>query len=134
MSKILKIGIPLLIVAGVVFGYSLYNKPRKSVSSEDAAFQMGAAELAAAFMQDESKANDLYLGKVIEVRGEVAQLVEEDATYGLILDGGADGSVYCSFKKSPQVKVGETITLKGTCSGYLMDVVINDCVLKESDS
>lgn len=129
MTKLLKIAIPLLVLAGAIFGYNLYNKERSNVEAGAAAYELKASELAQAFSKNETEANEKFLGEILQVTGEVIELVREDESYGLILDGGIDGSVYCAFVDPPQVEVGATVTIKGICSGYLMDVVINDCVL-----
>lgn len=145
MAKWLKIGIPLILVIGAVLAYRYYNKPRKSMESEEAAYQLAASELTAAFMESEEEANKKFLGKILEVSGEVSEIIEEEGSYGLILNGGSDGSVYCAFSDESQmesqmesrtepgtgspVEVGQKIKVKGVCSGFLMDVVLNDCVI-----
>ena len=131
MTTFLKIALPIVVIIAGVYAYKLYTLPRVNVESAPEAYELEASELALAFAEDENKANELYLGKILLVHGEVREMIEKESSYGLILDGGAGGSVYCAFAEPPLTQPGRWVSIKGTCSGYLMDVVINDCMLKE---
>lgn len=123
-----------LIVIFLSLAYYFYNKPRRDMAQEDAAFTLSASELSAAFFADEKAANEKYLGKILEVQGRVSELIEEENSFGLLLDGGEDGMVYCAFHNQPVgISVDQSVVVKGICSGYLMDVVLNDCVIKKED-
>ena len=46
---------------------------------------------------------------------------------------GKTSGVMCSFDKNvikkDAVKPGDSVNIKGICNGYLMDVIMNKCVL-----
>jgi len=57
-----------------------------------------------------------------------------DGTIVLMLETNLSGDVQCNFPKefSPDVskiKVGETIKIKGISSGFLFDVMLDNCVI-----
>jgi len=86
------------------------------------------------FDQNENAANQKYLGKVVLVHGRVAdKAVDAKGATSLILEGSEMAGVGCQFDKSvtkeiEQVKKGQVISVKGICTGMLMDVVLVDCV------
>lgn len=122
-----------LVFAGALVAYWFANQPRPGLDQEDASFSLSATGLAALFASNEAAANEKYLGQVLEVYGKVSEILAEQEKYSLLLDGGSEGMVYCAFADTPQgVELGEFITVKGRCSGYLMDVILNDCIISEN--
>ena len=68
-----KIIIGLLVAAslGGVVAYQMYNKPHADMSSIKVDARMSATELFKMYESDESAADGKYLGKIIQVTGEV---------------------------------------------------------------
>ncbi|MBL3655830.1 OB-fold protein [Fulvivirga sediminis] len=92
----------------------------------DAEIKVPATELATEYLNNEDSANQKYLGKIIEVSGEV-QSFEEGENPSVVLGSGSD-LVRCIFKdNSTSFKVGQKVTISGNCSGYLLEVVLEDC-------
>src|ERR1700749_984036 len=71
---ILVIAAIVLIGAGVWFGCYLYNKPHGSAALETASSSVIADTLYQQYAHDEHKADSMYLGKVIEVKGVLAEI------------------------------------------------------------
>lgn len=99
----------------------------------DATF--AAEELYSAFDANETQANADYLDKVIQVTGKVrSSSRNEDGHVKVTLESGdAMFGVICELDEhSEHVRTefepGETITVKGLCTGKLMDVVLVRCV------
>ena len=120
----------MAIAAGV--GYYLYNKPAETTISSDADHTVSATELFAEFEQNEEAANSKYLNKVVAVTGKVSGL--EPGANGattVSLESGSDMfGVTCEIADPAEgagIKTGETITVKGLCTGMLMDVVLVKC-------
>lgn len=136
MSRILIIALVLSLGAAGV-GYYMYNKPVESVSGKKAVFSVTPAELLAEFQSNEESANAKYLSKVVEVKGMIAEIVPgEDLQMQVILDTGDMMSrVSCvmeeEYKKFLERKLqkGDTVTIKGFCTGMAMDIVIDRCVV-----
>lgn len=124
-----------LIATGIAVGYYLYNKPHENIMHAKAAHALQATRLAAEFEADEQAANEQYLGKVLEVSGQVANTaVDSDGlvTITFVSDNPLSG-VICELdihSSHPRVDFDENelITVKGICTGYLMDVVMTRCV------
>jgi hypothetical protein len=125
----------LAILVGAFVGYRMYNKPHKDVSSATVDITVTTKSLLDDFSNDEIKSNEKYLEKIVKISGVVSEMkVVKDK--GIITLANADvfGSVLCHLseeatKKMTSIEVGQTITLKGICTGYLMDVILVKCEL-----
>lgn len=133
MKKILLILLPVVLI-GLAAAYFIYNKPHKDIQGSDADLQMTATELYQDFDTDEAAANTSYLDKLIAVTGQIKEVTNDDegTSVHLETEGGMFG-VICqldplSEHKRTDFAVGETVTLKGICTGMLMDVVLVRCV------
>lgn len=123
------------ILVTVAAGIRMYFKPHRSVEAAEPAFTLSASELIDAFSNDEASANMLYGGKILQVRGEVKEVLFTDSSMVLQL-GRADqlASVSCYFYNRNQghsvsLQPGRSVTIKGICNGMLMDVVLDKCIL-----
>lgn len=135
MKKILLI-IGILILAGGIFGFYLYNKPVADTSDIDASFSLSADELFRQFETNESEANSKYLGKIIEVNGTVREFsIGDSGELNMILASESEMfGINCGLSKGQDAayknyKVGDPIKIKGECSGISMDVVLTRCVI-----
>lgn len=124
-------GILVVLVLGVGAVYFVFNKPHPSVDRPD--FLVSAAELITAFEDNENAANDKYLGKVVEVSGPIAEVIEKQNSFVLLLgDTTTVSRVSCTLEGEQDtmaygLHTGDELTLRGICSGRLLDVVLVDC-------
>lgn len=132
---LLILGLGLL---GGIYGYFQWNKPHQDIASTKADLSLVANDLLLAFEGDETKANEQYLDKLISVNGVIKVLEKnETAEITIILATENDmSSIICNLDPlskhdTKSLKVGQNIDLKGLCSGYLMDVVLDRCVLQD---
>ena len=131
MKKILIAILLIGVVAGVI-GYKMYNKPHNEMVSMKSEANLDAKQLQAAFEADESAANEQYLGKVITVSGKVAEIKKEGENNSfIILDtGNMLSAVKCQLDhltdhpNLSDLKKGDQVQVKGICTGYLMDVIL----------
>lgn len=91
-----------------------------------------AEDLQKAFLDNEATASEKYVNKIIEVRGRILAIEPgERSTTSISLDTGTEVSeVICTMNsgKIPlKLKKGDEVTIRGRCSGYLMDVLLNNC-------
>lgn len=78
-----------------------------------------------------SKTNPQYLDKIITVCGVVGEVTTEGGAVKVQLIGGsAMGGVSCEMETGSTAapQKGSRVCLKGICTGFLMDVVLNRCV------
>ena len=118
-----------LVVLGVVgasIGFYMFNKPLESVQSMKTEISLDAPTLLAAYEANEEEANTNYLDKIIEVNGQVLKFEESEGKMTVYLDAQNDMSnvIFQLEKPISGLDVGQNITLKGICTGYLMDVVL----------
>lgn len=127
-------GIPLCLLVIFAWGYHLYTKPHQSTASEDSALSIDADSLFSQYQRDEHGADSNYLGKVIEVRGKIAEIQHNGHSEIWILSGQPGvGGINCQLfaaEKDLQHQAGDMVTVKGRCTGFLMDVNLADCVPK----
>src|SRR5690606_21581140 len=96
-------------------------------------FLVSASELITAFEENERAANDKYLGKVVEVHGTVTEVIEKQNSFVLLLgDTSTVSRVSCTLEGDNDdmaygLRAGDALTLRGICSGRLLDVVLVDC-------
>lgn len=126
----------MLCLIAAALGYYWYQKPRASLVYIKADYTISASDLYAAFEKNEQQANAQYNGKVIAVTGVVTAVQTTDTTESIVLASGSDmGGINCSLMKRPATKTplpvkGQTIQIKGRCTGFLMDVNLVDAVIK----
>jgi hypothetical protein len=77
--------------------------------------------------------NAKHLGKILVVKGKVAEIATENDITNITLETGDPmAAVSCEMEKgapTPSVKAGDEVTLKGQCDGKLSDVVLTRCIL-----
>ncbi|TDW96625.1 OB-fold protein [Dinghuibacter silviterrae] len=120
----------ILILCGG-YGWYLYNKPHQGVDGVRTTAKLEADTLFNAFQADENRANGLYLGKVLEVRGKMAAQTPGSLQ---LTCGNAMGGINCSLAPGqtlPKADTSAFITIKGRCTGYLMDVNLVDCIIEQ---
>jgi hypothetical protein len=110
-----------IVVIAVVTGYMMWNKPHQNVKDANA-IKITAIDLYKTFTTDSVKAKSTYLNVVVAVSGEVKQVSRNQQNQQVILlkTQTADASVNCTMEENiNNVKAGDTIVLKGICSGYI---------------
>ena len=135
MKKLL-LFIAVIVILGGGFAFYLYNKPVASIDSIDAALTISADELFSQFENNETEANSKYLGKIIEVHGKVKDFsIGDSGDLNLVLASGNEMfGINCGLAKGQDVRyknyqVGDSIKIKGECTGILSDVVLTRCVI-----
>lgn len=130
-----KIFISILIFAiiGAFIAYKMYNKPHVNIVKTTADFTVSANKILNDFTLDENAANIKYLEKIIEVKGVITDVKTENKKGIITLKTNDDfGSVLCHLNDADTIKantltVGNSIVLKGICTGFLMDVILVKC-------
>ncbi len=131
MKQIKAILIALFFVALLGSAYAwffVWNKPQQNIK-QASAISINATDLFNAYSLNEAEANKMYIDKVIAVTGEVSNVATngEGKTVVLLKSDDLMFGVNCTLEEAASIKNGETITLKGLCTGYLTDVVLIRC-------
>lgn len=137
-----KIWITLLVVVAMValslLGGYLYVRymPEKSISKQAPDFSMTATELAGEFDADPAASNNKFIDRVIEVTGVVSEIStdQNNAIVFILREKETPTGVLCTLNekftpKAERYKVGDTVVLKGICTGMLFEVVLNRCII-----
>jgi hypothetical protein len=119
-------------VAGILAALIMYNKKHPDTAKAKPDFVVTATALQKEFEDNEKTASARYINKILEVNGTIASVTLADSIHlNISLKTGNDmSSVNCTFltKARPSDFVtGNDITLRGECSGYLMDVQLKNC-------
>lgn len=141
MKRIVLILLLIIILAGGWYAYRVYTGKVKSLTEVNTDVKITAKELIAAFEKDSAAANKQYLGKVIEVTGNVKSVEKEEGGATVSLgESGAMSSVRCSMDtifvhQVANIQEGSSITVKGACTGFISeeligsDVILNRCIV-----
>ncbi|HRI26477.1 MAG TPA: hypothetical protein PK239_01340 [Chitinophagales bacterium] len=134
MKQKILAAILLVAVIGAYVGYTMYNKPVAATADKKTDLQIEAPTLFAEFEQNEEAANAKYNDKTIEVKGILKAVEQEGDKITLQLQAGEMGGISCEMQDksgADALKPGDTVTVKGVCTGMLMDVVLVRCVLSK---
>ncbi len=126
-------GIFLLSLIVVIWAVRLYIRPRQSAADETIATSIGADSLYHQYQSDQKAADRKYLGKVIEVTGRISEIQHNGASEIWILSaqpggGGINCELFPGTKSDHIPRTGDTVSIRGRCTGFLMDVNLADCV------
>ena len=105
------------------------------------AIETTATELISAYAENEVAANNMYEDKYLYITGTIDSIGTDitDTMY-ITLTNGDEWSierVQCFFddeyaNEVAALRKGDTVEIYGTCDGYMMNVMIEDCVLWEN--
>lgn len=121
-------------IAAVIY---VFNKPHPSAGNP--AHFVAANDLIAEFEENESAADKKYAGKAIEVTGRVTDVMEKDNSFVILLgDSTFVSRVSFTLQGSQDsmaygLRKDDVITVRGICSGRLLDVVLVDCNIVENE-
>jgi hypothetical protein len=110
----------------------MFNKKHTDTSKAKPDFVITATSLQKEFENDETTASARYINKILEVSGTIASIAQADSSnLNISLKTGNEMSaVICTFHNradNPKFNPGDELTLRGECSGFLMDVLLNNC-------
>lgn len=123
-----------LALAGIGVSLYLYNLKPKDLAKVKPDYVITSDDLLKPFEENETQANTKYINKIIEVEGTIGSIVagENNSMNVSIKTYNDFSSVICSFSSKDDIdglKTGTLVTVRGECSGYLMDVLLKNCVL-----
>jgi len=109
-----------IIAVAVFIGYRIWNKPHADIRDADSVKTTSIALYE--ILSKSGSGSVTYLNKVVEVSGAIAEVLknEQDQQVILLKTNVSGGSVNCTMEEEVTgIKPGDTITLKGICSGYI---------------
>jgi hypothetical protein len=109
-----------------------YSKTHHRNVADEVALMVTSAQIVKDFQSNEKTANSKYLNKAIEVKG--VMLKEEKDQSGnttlTLKSGDPFANIFCTLKPGFQIpKKDSVVVVKGICTGFLSDVVLNDAVV-----
>jgi hypothetical protein len=137
-KKLILTGFLLTVLGIAIYAYIEYNRKPANLNTLKADVQISAEKLVTDFVNDEATANLKYLGKVISVKGAITDIENQNDTLITIFLGDTllTNKVSCLLDMQnvgivKNKKIGEFINIKGVCTGFLMDVELNRCVIDD---
>ena len=126
--------VTFIAIAAILAALYFYNLKSTDMAKARPDFILTASALQKAFENDETKASLSYINKIVEVTGKIFSVKPgEKGAVNVSLATESDlSSVICTFPaiNDPSVfKAGDQITVRGECSGFLMDVLLNNCAI-----
>lgn len=132
--KVALFSVLLIAVIGIGTAIYLYNKKPADLQNSKVDYRITAPLLAIAFERDEAAATVKYVNKVLEVSGIVMSSMPNDQNVVTVAlkTGSPLSFIICTFQDLGEMRqpgIGEEIVVRGVCSGMLIDVLMNNCVL-----
>jgi len=126
--------IVLCLLIGVAWGFYLYSKPHADAGGKPTDATLTADSLYAVYKKDEAGADKLYMNKILEVKGTVQSIEMSNRRPVVMLATGDLGGINCQMAVDSTtvfstLHKASPVTIKGKCSGFLMDVNLVDCVI-----
>ena len=138
MRKMTKLIYAIAVVAITALGgyyyVFVYSKTHHRNVQSEKGIVIQADSLSAAYQANEKNANALYLNKAVEISGTIVSIDKNQEGKITLIIGRADSfsnvSVTLISTAALTQKIGETITIKGVCTGALSDVIVTEGVIK----
>ncbi|MEJ8842281.1 hypothetical protein WG954_07790 [Lacibacter sp. H375] len=129
-SLIVFILFAVLIGAAIFFIYTKWNKAPESIENAEAV-RINAADLFREFAENENQATQTYNGKVLEITGIVSSTAinQQGKTIVQLQTNDPLFGINCTMENETTINDGETVTIKGVCSGFTTDVILIRCYL-----
>ena len=131
MIKKVFIAVGVVLIVSAIFVYNLYTREHRMIEQEHYT-SINAEQLFLAFEENETQANTKFLNQVIEVTGVVSEILtnQENNTVVVLKSNDQLFGISCTLEQhAVMLSEGDSIILKGICTGYLSDVVLINCVI-----
>jgi len=118
--NIFSIFIAMIVIAAVI-GFMMWNEPHRDIK-DSTALKTTAVVLYSNLTKDSARMKSKLVNQVVEVSGEVKNVLKNQKGDQIILleTNTSGGSINCTMEeKISNVKPGDTISIKGLCSGYI---------------
>ncbi len=129
MKKFL-VALIVLALIGAMWGFYIYYKPvPKSLENVNPDLTISAEQLIRDYKSNETEADKKYLGKLLIVSGKINDIKIENEIKKITLEtSDPTSSVTFDFDVSiniGNVKIGDDVKIKGNCTGFIGDVILN---------
>jgi tRNA_anti-like len=136
MRKRIFFGIGIVVIFLVAWGIYKVTLPHRNAAGEQSVATISAIDLYGEFQHSENTADKKWVGKVINVSGIISSVTESGNYISINLQATSDGGVNCSILTKDlgtddKFKKGDSVNIKGKCTGFLMDVNLVDCVINK---
>ncbi len=125
----------ILIAFGSLEDFESLDESTKITSDTKPSLKVSAVKLYNDYNANEIAADEKYKGKIIEVTGIIRDIGNDlmDNAYITLVGDQYFGDIQCYFSEKSVVaslSKGKRITVMGSCSGLMMNVHLNDCIIK----
>ncbi len=131
-------GLIVIIMTGYL--YKEYHRQLADITSVQPVAKINVAAIVNLYQNDETKANQQYLNKTIQVKGAITEIINQQDTLINVFIGDTNSvhNVSClldkrHFNTIKKYTTGQQITIKGICTGFLLDVELNRCVIVQDN-
>jgi hypothetical protein len=123
--------IVIAFAAGTWYYVFEYSKTHHRDVADEKGIAVNAAQIVKEFQTNEAAANTKYLNKALEVKGVVTEIKKDQSgnTTVSLKSDDAFAIVFCTLKTNQHPDIGSNIIIKGICTGFLSDVVINEAIV-----
>ncbi len=138
MKRKIFIGAGLLIVLVLFSGWYYvfqYSATHHRSVDDETAINVSAVQLVKEYQANEHAANAKYLNKAVEIKGVIAKKDKDQAgNVTLTLKSGDPfAGVFCTLKNKQFDGRDSVVSVKGICTGFLSDVVLNGAIVLKGD-
>jgi hypothetical protein len=123
------ITVVILFISGWLVYTLLLNPAHRKIENEKG-ININAETLYQSFLSNEKTANATYLEKAVEVTGNIGS-ISKNADSSLVIFLQTSDPIFgvnCTMEgEAGGIMPGDTVRLKGICSGFINDVVLIRC-------
>ena len=135
IKSLLSIFLFIIIGFGSLDEFENLDQSPKVTSDSNPSITISASKLYREYNENEIAADEKYKGKIIEVTGVIRDIGNDimDNAYITLVGNEYFGDIQCYFnEKSVVAKLskGKRITVIGSCSGLMINVQINNCIVR----
>ena len=135
IKSLLSIFLFIIIGFGSLDEFENLDQSPKVTSDSNPTVTISASKLYKEYNENEIAADEKYKGKIIEVTGVIRDIGNDimDNAYITLVGNEYFGDIQCYFnEKSVVAKLskGKKITVIGSCSGLMINVQINNCIVR----
>jgi hypothetical protein len=139
MKLYVKIALGVVFLAAltsILAALYLYNKKSPDLAKVKPDYIVTSVDLQKSFEENEKLASAKYINKIIEVTGKIRSVnPPKNNIISISLSTDNDlSSINCTFAESidPEaLNPGNTVTIRGECSGFLINVLLKNCIIIE---